>query len=242
MKNISNFELTSQYNQAQLERPHVSLTQDDYEIHYDPMCVEIGGVKWATKNVGAKSITDYGLYFQWGDSTGYTSDSVGTTKHFDYGDTKYIIGTDGDTNNYTITKYNETDNKIVLDSIDDGATQYLGKNWRTPTIEEWKLLKTSTTSIWVTNYLNSGVNGRLFTDKNDSSKKLFLPAAGNCVQSSFSNLNTQSLYQSSSLNATHPIEIYMNLFDSSRVVFSRLDRRIQGFSVRPIYDPIDYSK
>ena len=40
--------------------------------------VEIAGIKWATCNIGANSITDYGLYFQWGDTQGYTADQVGS--------------------------------------------------------------------------------------------------------------------------------------------------------------------
>ena len=36
--------------------------------------VEIGGIKWATMNVGATSILDVGLYFQQGDTQGYTAD------------------------------------------------------------------------------------------------------------------------------------------------------------------------
>ena len=33
--------------------------------------VEIGGIKWATMNVGAKDVTDLGLYFAWGETKGY---------------------------------------------------------------------------------------------------------------------------------------------------------------------------
>ena len=50
-------------------RPHVSLTEDDSKVHYfeDPYkghkYVEIGGLKWATMNIGASQPSDYGLYF-----------------------------------------------------------------------------------------------------------------------------------------------------------------------------------
>ena len=44
--------------------------------------VEIAGLKWATMNIGATSVTDYGLYFQWGDANGYTSEQVDTNKAF----------------------------------------------------------------------------------------------------------------------------------------------------------------
>ena len=33
------------------------------------------GRLWADKNVGAEKETDYGLYFQWGDTIGYTDAS-----------------------------------------------------------------------------------------------------------------------------------------------------------------------
>lgn len=39
--------------------------------------VEIGGIKWATMNIGANSVTDTGLYFQWGDTQGYAADQIG---------------------------------------------------------------------------------------------------------------------------------------------------------------------
>jgi len=34
--------------------------------------IEINGIKWATVDIGADSPTDAGLYFQWGDTQGYT--------------------------------------------------------------------------------------------------------------------------------------------------------------------------
>ena len=42
--------------------------EDDEEF------VDLGlpsGTLWATKNLGASSKTDYGLYFAWGETTGY---------------------------------------------------------------------------------------------------------------------------------------------------------------------------
>lgn len=79
--------------------------------------VEIGGIKWATMNIGANSVTDYGLYFQWGDIQGYTASQVGSgtgQKYFGWADYKYGNGTSspGATG---MTKYNATDSKTVLD-------------------------------------------------------------------------------------------------------------------------------
>ena len=53
----------------------VSYVEDNYLKNYidvDPTgghdYVEIGGIKWATVNIGAESATDTGIYFQWGDT------------------------------------------------------------------------------------------------------------------------------------------------------------------------------
>ena len=34
------------------------------------------GTLWATMNVGASKPSDYGLYFQWGDISGYTKEQI----------------------------------------------------------------------------------------------------------------------------------------------------------------------
>lgn len=38
------------------------------------------GTLWAKMNVGAKSETDAGLYFAWGETQGYTAEQVGVDK------------------------------------------------------------------------------------------------------------------------------------------------------------------
>jgi hypothetical protein len=84
--------------------PNVSICTTEGDVHYNPYVdpynghayVEIGGLKWATMNVGANSITDYGLYFQWGDTQGYTASQVGSgegQKAFTWADYKYGNGT-----------------------------------------------------------------------------------------------------------------------------------------------------
>ena len=44
------------------------------------------GTLWATQNVGASKPSDYGLYFQWGDSKGYTKKQLGKDKMFTWAD------------------------------------------------------------------------------------------------------------------------------------------------------------
>ena len=62
--------------------PNVSYCVDAKDVHYnheDPtnkhayVNLELpSGTLWATMNVGANSETDYGLYFAWGETQGYT--------------------------------------------------------------------------------------------------------------------------------------------------------------------------
>ena len=40
------------------------------------------GLLWAKKNLGAATEEDAGLYFQWGDTQGYTAEQVGVDKEF----------------------------------------------------------------------------------------------------------------------------------------------------------------
>ena len=52
----------------------------------------------------------------------------------------------------------------------DAAAQIMGGNWRMPTKNELKELIDNTNSVWVENYKGSGVNGRKFISKTDTSK------------------------------------------------------------------------
>ena len=53
------------------------------------------GTKWATQNVGARKPSESGLYFQWGDTQGYTAEQVGIgegKKKFAYDESDYKFG------------------------------------------------------------------------------------------------------------------------------------------------------
>ena len=86
------------------------------------------GVLWATCNVGATVPGDPGLYFAWGETTGYTSD-INDGHLFDIGSYKWCNG-----NYKTITKYctdssfGTVDNKKVLDLEDDATSWRNGKS------------------------------------------------------------------------------------------------------------------
>lgn len=128
------------------------------------------GTLWATMNVGASKPSDYGLYFQWGDTSGYTADQVGTgegKKKFapDWSDYKW-----GKYQNFT--KY--TVSGAILELEDDAAHVHMGGDWHMPTPEQIKELIDNTTTAWTTSDV---VSGMTFASK-DNSKSIFIPAAG----------------------------------------------------------------
>lgn len=192
MRNLRRFETVAELNAA-IANSTIGLVGLAFDEHGKPVVktkeaapptpsydyVEIGGLKWATKNIGAETIYDYGLYFQWGDTIGYTADQVGNDegqKAFTWADYKFNPSGDGE----TFTKYNSTDGKTELDLEDDAAHVIMGGDWRMPTKADWDSLFDNTTNEWIYDYNGSGVNGVLFTDNNDSSKKLFFPASAYC--------------------------------------------------------------
>ena len=129
------------------------------------------GTLWATMNVGASKPSDSGLYFQWGDTQGYTADQVGTgegQKKFAEDESDYKWGVYPN-----FTKY--TTKGATLELEDDAAHVNMGGDWHMPTPTQISELLDNTTNAWTT---QDGVNGRLFTSKKDGSKSIFIPAAG----------------------------------------------------------------
>jgi len=222
--------------------PNVSICTTEGDVHYNPDpygghdYVEIGGLKWATMNVGATGVTDTGLYFQWGDVQGYTADQVGSgegQKYFGWADYKYGNGTSspGDTG---MTKYNSTDGKTVLEASDDAVVANWGGSWRMPTIAEYAVLGNVVNTAWTQ---VDGVYGMLCTDKNDPSKTLFFPACGYCSNGSVSNVGSYGRYWSSSRFSSNVIQYSEFLyFDSGSVYWNNSNYRCYGYPVRGIAD------
>ena len=80
----------------------------------------------------------------------------------------------------------------------------MGGDWRMPTQDEFNELLRGTTNEWVTNHNGTGVNGWKFTHKTDTSKYIFIPAAGYYNDGSVSNVGYYGNDWSSSLNASDP--------------------------------------
>lgn len=198
-KFITKIETTAKYNNIKnnLILPNVSLISESNEIQSTPYhneswhdYVEIAGIKWAKMNLGANNITDGGLYFQWGDTQGYTINQIGNgtgQKLFTDETYKYVTSVwNEDWGDYepTMTKYTSTndnsnaDDLITLELSDDGAYNMWGGNWRIPSIEDFQTLYEATYHFWISNCNNTGIDGVLFVSKSDINKQLFLPNVG----------------------------------------------------------------
>ena len=221
-------------------RPHVSLIKDDSKVHYfeDPYkgheYVEIGGLKWATMNIGASKPSDYGcLYFAWGDTQGYTAEQVGSgegQKYFGWADYKYGNGTSnpGDAG---MTKYNENYGKTILEASDDGAVANWGGSWRMATTDDFQALGAAVSTEWTQ---VNGVYGILCTDIENSSKTLFFPAAGGCSNVSVGYVCDIGGYWSSSFLTDSSHNAYYLSFYSIDASWGYNTDRYCGFSVRPV--------
>lgn len=164
MKYLKKFENHSQYDAyisgGGAVLPNVSLCVQENEVHYNPYVdpyngheyVDLGlpsGTKWATMNVGANSVTDYGNYYDYGKGAATYQETSGTSK------------------------YDGIENPLALSA--DTAAQVWGGAWHMPTSAQCQELISNTYSVWEENYEGSGINGYLFIK---GSGRLFIPASG----------------------------------------------------------------
>ena len=215
--------------------PHVVLLEDTNEVVYASdnndegttsyEMVDLGlpsGIKWAKLNVGATKESDPGLFFQWGDTVGYTQTQVENgEKKFAWSDYKWCNGSYN-----TMTKYctsytgGTVDDKTELDAEDDGVRVHMGGDWRLPTGTNMEELIANTTYEYTT---IGGVTGGKFTNKTDSSKYIFLPVAA--YGDGFLNLGTDTLSWSSSLSESYYYSAqYLGGDSNGSRVASYLDR------------------
>lgn len=145
--------------------------------------IDLGlSVLWATRNIGASKPTNYGLFFQWAGTKGYSNVSelsggfVRETAPYYKGPGTYS----GDAlykKYITDSRYGTKDDKKVLELEDDAAHIIMGGDWRIPTKEECNELGQATIATKGNTQLNTNY-GVTLTLKNDESKQIYFPAAG----------------------------------------------------------------
>ena len=192
-----------------------STADDGYEVsgkisgHY---YVDLGlSVKWADRNIGALSSSDYGDYFAWGETE--TKDEYTESNSVTYG--------------------------VEMDDIAgnaeyDAATANWGSKWRMPTEDEIEELSDKCSWVWTS---RNGYNGYLVTGPNANS--IFLSAAGYREETWLDHEGSRGYYMSSTpySQGKDAHAFYLDFDSSSHDVYVGLYDEIYrycGRSVRPV--------
>ena len=212
------------------KRTELKQEKDDKLFYNGHEFVDLGlSVRWATLNVGASNLWDYGQHFAWGEKQ--------SKKYYDWKQYKFkprfrlVTG--------KFTKYNTDPSKGHVDSLttlcpeDDVANANWGGKWRMPTDEDFKELIENCTWKWID---TSNQEGYLITSNkpgyNDCS--IFLPAAGTCFMDMADGYRELGYYWSSSLQAKMPVKAVALVFDNDSYGISD-SYRFFGFTVRPVF-------
>jgi uncharacterized protein YjdB len=195
----------------------VAVLEPEYEY------VDLGlSVNWATFNVGTSLPEKSVYYYAWGETEPKSEYSWGTYK--------YCEGSSS-----TITKYNNTDNKTILDPEDDVAHVLWGDNWRMPTETEFMELCDPENCTWTWTSLN-GEQGYMITSIKVGyrGRSIFIPAGGYKSGAATSSVGSYGYYNSSTLY-TGAVENQMGLKISKYggIVKNRGNRE-HGYTVRPV--------
>ena len=187
------------------------------------------GTKWATCNVGADSLEEYGDYFAWGKTTPQST--------YNWSTYKWCKGTYATLTKYcTDSEYGIVDNKTTLDLSDDAAYVNWGSSWRMPTKAEQDELRNTNYTTWTWTTLN-GVKGYKVTSKTNGNS-IFLPSAGCRSNSGLNGAGTRGYYWSSSLSTgssnSSNYACYLYFYSGDVDSYYYGNYRYYGQSVRPV--------
>lgn len=218
-----------------------NVTKENYKYTIDNQnwheYVTIGGLKWATRNIGATEDTgtdSYGTYFSWGSVAEVYSLSGSTlTFQSDNPDTDRYTGTwtpgsgfdNCNTPYYNGSSYSKyTSSGAVLELADDAAYVNWGGPWRMPTKTEFDGLKN----------LKRGdfSSGRYFGTSDTD--RIFLPATGYIYQKGSNFVGTYGHYWSSSNDSSND-QASQLIFDATSSS-TKGNSRCSGRSIRPVAD------
>lgn len=192
MKHLRLFETETQFEtvKTDIPKPWFAFTRDDSTVHCSSEntkvnnngfeYVDLGlpsGNLWATCNVGAASPGEYGKYFAWGNTDGYYRDE----EHDFNWETSITNSGASNPSVFNSLYWNRIRNTVCPDNVlaleYDAAHFNMGGDWHMPTKEQFEELIENTTSEWITNYQNSGVDGRLLTSMSNGNV-LFIISGG----------------------------------------------------------------
>lgn len=205
------------------------------------------GKLWADCNVGASTPEASGAYFAWGETKAKNTYDWSTYKWVESGKSHWYYINKYSYDDYVFggwhknVKYSGADNKIILESVDDVATQLWGDNWRMPTAIEYQELIDNSTQTLTDSYEGSGVTGIIITSKKNGNH-IFMPIAG-CR--TYTNGGVEPLHDHLGLYWTSSLgkNIYNDYRTSFYFEFGVLVRileeyqiREDGLSIRPVCD------
>lgn len=220
------------------------------EIPSGYQMIDLGlSVKWADRNVGAKTPQDGGLYFSWGNIDGHAADENGNiTDGYLFNDTAYATTLGGQ---YTGS---------TLDAEHDAATVNMGSDWRMPTSAETSELIENTDHYYIgedgsivagpfnhtTNYSNKGLDGSNLRsicfvkkgesfDYNNRSNFIEFPFAGSCKNSLLYGVDQQNLLWTSSYFQNDAKSAHSLYFTSDGYLLIATMYRSRGYSVRGVH-------
>ena len=166
------------------------------------------GLKWASCNIGAKSVENYGDYFAWGElqpTNIYNQENCAT--------------------------FGEQMGDISGNVQFDAARYNWGASWRLPKQYEFQELINECNWIWTS---ENGVNGCKIIGPNGNF--IFIPAAGFRNESSISNLGMYGyLWCSTPYDDSSDVSSY-HLFFNGNGKSITLSERFYGRSIRPVSD------
>ena len=228
MKNLNIFSLVTEYENAKsggvLNVPNVSFVDEDSSVRYlidikiEYEYVDLGlSVKWATCNVGASSPEQAGLYFAWGETTGYTGEQVPGVRAFT--EDEYKAGPAA-----------SISADLTLEQ--DAAHVNMGGNWRMPTEAEEQELLDNCDGVWTDDYNGTSVAGCIFTSKINGNS-VFFPAAGSCSDSSVDDVGLWGYYWSASCRSYSDTLVWNFVINSGSQSMSNI-YRYYGQPVRAV--------
>lgn len=198
-----------------------------------PEAVDLGlSVKWANFNLGASKPEEFGYYYGWGCTEPYAdTDSVCWELYFRMLGGKGTSLEDCGTSLDPLQEYEYPNLKSIGATKWDAARQNLGGKWRMPTSDE---LGEMVGLCDCTRTTMNGVSGMKVTNKSDTSKYIFFPAAGSRYGLSHSSEEIGCYWSSD------PYEFGIGGAYYRYFIADRWDTyyfyRDDGFSIRPVMD------
>lgn len=219
----------------EFSKPYIEYNKEDNKIYYEQPLdtnydyVEIGGIKWATKCIGATSPYTYDAwFFQWGETQGHI-ELHSSSVDYDYNWANCPFNDNND--EYSAESWANYSGSVLdengcLISKYDAATQMMGKNWKMPTKDELTVLANHKLTLFKTIVKGvdgteitiesvagvgtvNGVRGMCFGKTTESTNNvLFIPFRGGVVNKSIFDIGSASYVWTKSLDKENPIRSY----------------------------------